>query len=126
MTRWPAIAVIAAWIAVVPSAAPAQSYPELAAARRAGQVGERYDGYLGYASTPSRQVQRQVAAINIRRRSLYVDLAQRRRVTPEVAGLATGCELLTMVPAGEAYMLQDGIWRRRALGQSIPRPSYCG
>lgn len=126
MSRWPALAVVVASIALVPSAAPAQNYTELAAARRAGQVGERFDGYLGYASTPSRQVQRQVAAINIRRRSLYVDLAQRRRVTPEVAGLATGCELLTMVPAGEVYMLQDGIWRRRALGQSIPRPSYCG
>jgi uncharacterized protein len=119
------------WLALaasvlVPGAVSAQSYPELAAARRAGQVGERYDGYLGYASTPSRQVQRQVGAINIRRRSLYVGLAQRRRVTPEVAGLATGCELLGRVAVGEVYMLQDGVWRRRARGQSVPRPTYCG
>jgi uncharacterized protein YdbL (DUF1318 family) len=119
------------WLALaaavlVPGAVSAQSYPELAAARRAGQVGERYDGYLGYASTPSRQVQRQVGAINIRRRSLYVGLAQRRRVTPEVAGLATGCELLGRVAVGEVYMLQDGVWRRRAPGQSVPRPNYCG
>jgi uncharacterized protein len=119
------------WLALaaavlVPGAVSAQSYPELVAARRAGQVGERYDGYLGYASTPSRQVQRQVGAINIRRRSLYVGLAQRRRVTPEVAGLATGCELLGRVAVGEVYMLQDGVWRRRAPGQSVPRPSYCG
>jgi uncharacterized protein len=119
------------WLALaaavlVPGAVSAQSYPELAAARRGGQVGERYDGYLGYASTPSRQVQRQVGAINIRRRSLYVGLAQRRRVTPEVAGLATGCELLGRVAVGEVYMLQDGVWRRRAPGQSVPRPTYCG
>jgi uncharacterized protein YdbL (DUF1318 family) len=119
------------WLALaasvlVPGAVSAQSYPELAAARRAGQVGDRYDGYLGYASTPSRQVQRQVGAINIRRRSLYVGLAQRRRVTPEVAGLATGCELLGRVAVGEVYMLQDGVWRRRAPGQSVPRPTYCG
>jgi uncharacterized protein YdbL (DUF1318 family) len=111
---------------LMPGAVSAQSYPELAEARRAGQVGERFDGYLGYASTPSRQVQRQVAAINIRRRSLYVGLAQRKRVTPEVAGFATGCELLSMIPVGEVYMLQDGIWRRRAPGQAVPRPSYCG
>ena len=119
------------WLALaaavlVPGAVSAQSYPELAAARRGGQVGERYDGYLGYASTPSRQVQRQVGAINLRRRSLYVGLAQRRRVTPEVAGLATGCELLGRVAVGEVYMLQDGVWRRRAPGQSVPRPTYCG
>jgi uncharacterized protein YdbL (DUF1318 family) len=106
--------------------ASAQSYPELAAARRAGQVGERYDGYIGYASTPSPRVQRQVAAVNIRRRSLYVGLAQRRQVTPEVAGLATGCELLGRIAVGEVYMLQDGVWRRRAPGQAIPRPTYCG
>ena len=118
------------WLALaaallLPGTASAQSYPELAAARRAGQVGERYDGYLGYASTPSPLVQRQIAATNIRRRSLYVGLAQRRRVTPEVAGLATGCELLGMVGVGEVYMLQDGVWRRRGPGQAIPRPSYC-
>ena len=122
MRLWLALAVAL----VLPTAAAAQNYPELAAARRAGQVGERYDGYLGYASTPSPQVQRQVGAINIRRRSLYVGLAQRRRVTPEVAGLATGCELLGRVAVGEVYMLQDGVWRRRAPGQAVPRPTYCG
>ena len=121
MRLWPALAAAL----LLPGTASAQSYPELAAARRAGQVGERFDGYLGYASTPSPVVQRQVAATNIRRRSLYVGLAQRRRVTPEVAGLATGCELLGMVGVGEVYMLQDGVWRRRGPGQAIPRPSYC-
>jgi len=111
---------------LVPGPVWAQSYPELAAARRAGQVGERFDGYLGYASTPSPTVQRQVAATNIRRRSLYVGLAQRKHVTPEVAGFATGCELLGMVAVGESYMLQDGTWRRRGPGQAIARPNYCG
>jgi uncharacterized protein len=110
---------------LVPGSASAQNYPELAAARRAGLVGERYDGYLGYASTPSTLVRRQVAATNIRRRSLYVGLAQRRRVTPEVAGMATGCELLSMIAVGEIYMLQDGTWRRRGPGDTITRPSYC-
>jgi uncharacterized protein YdbL (DUF1318 family) len=122
MRLWLALAVAV----IMPTAATAQTYPELAAARRAGQVGERFDGYLGYASTPSRLVQRQVSATNIRRRSLYVGLAQRKRVTPEAAGFATGCELLSMISVGESYMLQDGIWRRRAPGQAVPRPSYCG
>ena len=121
----PIVLAVAALV-LAPSAASAQSYPELTAARRAGQVGERFDGYLGYASTPSRVVQRQVQATNIRRRSLYVALAQRKRVTPEAAGFATGCELLGMIAVGEAYMLQDGVWRRRGPGQTIPRPNYCG
>ena len=111
---------------LIPGAVSAQSYPELAAARRAGQIGERFDGYLGVAAPTTALVQRQVAATNIRRRSLYVGLAERRRVTPEVAGMATGCELLSMIAVGEVYMLQDGRWRRHAAGETIARPSYCG
>jgi uncharacterized protein YdbL (DUF1318 family) len=126
MKHWLALFAIAASATAIPAAAPAQAYAELAAARRAGQVGERYDGYLGMATAASPSVQRQVSAINIRRRSLYVDLARRRGVTPQVAGYATGCELLTRVPVGEAYMLQDGVWRRRQVGQVITQPSYCG
>jgi uncharacterized protein len=126
MKRWAVLFAIAASAGAIPAAAPSQAYGELAAARRAGQVGERYDGYLGMATAASPAVQRQVSAINIRRRSLYVDLATRRGVTPQVAGLATGCELLTRVPVGEVYMLQDGVWRRLQVGQVIAQPSYCG
>lgn len=126
MKHWAGLVAIAVSVAAIPAAAPSQVYGELAAARRAGQVGERYDGYLGLTTAASPAVQRQVSAINIRRRSLYVDLARRRGVTPQVAGYATGCELLTRVPVGEAYMLQDGVWRRRQVGQVIAQPSYCG
>jgi uncharacterized protein len=121
---WSALLAIAAASAALPSVAPAQD-AGLDAARRAGQVGERYDGYLGYASTPSSSVQRQVQAINIRRRSLYVDMGRRRNVTPEVAGIATGCELLKRLAVGESYMLSDRTWHRRAAGQPVPTPSYC-
>jgi uncharacterized protein len=89
-------------------------------------VGERFDGYLGYAVTPPASVQRQVQAINIRRRSLYSGLASRRGVTPEVAGIATGCELLARTQIGEVFMLRDGVWRRRQANEAAPRPDYCG
>ena len=125
MKPWFALLLICA--AAFPVAGPASAQGEgLDAARRSGQVGERYDGYLGYASTPTAAVQRQVQAINIRRRALYVDLGRRRNVTPEVAGIATGCQLLKRVAVGESYMLSDGAWRRRAAGEAVPRPSYCG
>ena len=124
--RWTMLLTAGALAAALPAAAPSQGTADLAAARRAGQVGERYDGYLGYAAASTPAVQRQVSAINIRRRSLYVDLARRRGVTPQVAGLATGCELLTRVRVGEVYLLQDGVWRRRQQGQVIAQPSYCG
>jgi len=108
------------------SPASAQMGGDLASALRSGQVGERYDGYLGYASTPPASVQRQVSAINIQRRSLYTSLASRRRVLPSDVAIATGCELLGRVGVGGSYMLQDGQWRRRGAGQAAPRPDYCG
>ena len=122
----PALLAIMASAMLVPASAPAQTGEGLSLARRAGQVGERFDGYLGYAVSPPASVQRQVQAINIRRRSLYVDLAGRRGVTPEVAGIATGCELLARTQVGEVFMLKDGVWRRRQASQAAPRPDYCG
>ena len=98
---------------------------DLSAALRSGQVGERFDGYLGIASPPTPSVQRQVSAINIQRRSLYTSLASRRRVLPSDVGIATGCELMGRVGVGQSYMLQDGAWRRRSAGQSAPQPDYC-
>jgi len=116
------LVLIGAMLAAAPAAG--QS-PGLASAIGAGQVGERFDGYMGFVNVPSGEVRRQVAAINLRRRNLYIELAARRNVTPEAVGIATACELLGRVGIGEAYMLKDGAWRRRAAGQPAPVPDYC-
>ena len=99
--------------------------PAVDAARQAGQVGERYDGYMGFIGTPSAVVRSQVGAINIRRRALYSNLAASRRVAPHEVGIAAGCQLLARVQAGQAYMLADGQWRLRLAGQPAPVPQYC-
>ena len=124
MPRWRAS--LAAALALTSAVAAAQSSSGVVDARRAGIVGERYDGFMGFAVTPSPAVRRHVLAINIKRRSLYTDLATRRGVTREVAGIAAGCELLSRVQVGEVYLLSDGIWRRRAPGEAPPRPQQCG
>jgi uncharacterized protein YdbL (DUF1318 family) len=93
---------------------------------QAGQVGERYDGYMGFVTAPSAEVRRQVQAINLRRRNLYLELAGRRNVTAQVVGVATGCQLLRELSPGEAYLLADGVWRRWAPGQPAPVPDHCG
>jgi uncharacterized protein YdbL (DUF1318 family) len=116
------VLIAACALGAVPSAA--QS-PVLTQAIQGGQVGERYDGYMAAAGSVSAEVQRQVSAINIRRRNLYIGLASRRNVTPEVVGLATACQLFSELAAGEAYMLNDRVWRRHAAGQPVPLPDYC-
>jgi uncharacterized protein len=117
----------AAGLALTAPAA-AQSWQTLAQARSAGQVGERFDGYLGYAS-PSVAIpgaaRSQTEAVNIRRRALYTGLAQRRGVSPGEIGITAGCTLLGRVAVGEAYLLSDGVWRRRGPGQRAPVPDYC-
>jgi len=118
----------AAGLALVPVSVPAsaQSNSAIADARRAGTVGERYDGYIGYLAAAPETVRRQVGATNIRRRSLYTGLASRRNASVQEVGIAAGCELLRRVAVGEIYMLNDGAWRRRSPGQPEPVPSYCG
>ena len=90
-----------------------------------GQAGERYDGYMATVGAPSPELKRQVSAINIRRRNLYIELSTRRNVSPELVGMATACQLFSEIAVGEAYMLNDRVWRRRAPGQSVPLPDYC-
>jgi len=112
-------------VALALGAPVAAQSPLLAQAIHAGQVGERYDGYMGVAGAAPPQVQRQVRAINIQRRNLYIQLAQRRNVSPDLVGMATGCQLLSDLGTGEAYMMADGVWRHRSDHQSIPLPDYC-
>ena len=113
-------------IALVLAGAPAAAQPaSIGDAILAGQAGERFDGYMGVAGPASAAVERQVRAINIRRRNLYIGLAARRNATPQLVGMATGCQLLRGLAPGEAYMLSDGVWRHRAVGQPVPLPDYC-
>jgi hypothetical protein len=114
---------VAAALAV--SAPVAAQSPLVAQAIQAGQVGERYDGYMGATGSLPPAVERQVRAINIQRRNLYIQLSQRRNVSPDLVAMATACQLLSNLPAGEAYMMADGVWRHRGAGRAIPLPDYC-
>ena len=108
----------------VATGAPAQS-PIVDQARAQGLAGERYDGYMGVAGPASSALRSAIGAINIQRRSPYSDLAARKGASPQEVALAAGCQLLARVAVGQAYLLSDGKWRRRAPGAPAPVPSYC-
>ncbi len=91
-----------------------------------GLTGEREDGYLGALPTASADVRRRVAAINLKRRSLYSNLAARKGVSPQEVGLTAACTTLARVGVGELYFTSAGGWQRRSAGQAAPRPAYCG
>ena len=104
----------------------AQESISIMQARGAGLIGERFDGYLGFVTTPSEALRRQVNSINIRRRALYADLARRKGVSTEEVGITATCTLFARIPVGGYYLTSDRGWLRRGAGQAAPRPSYCG
>lgn len=108
-----------------PASVPAQDPAAIVAAKRAGQIGERYDGYIGYVGVPSAALRREVDAINIRRRSLYSGLATRKGVSPQEVGITAACSLFRRINVGEYYMSGQGGWQRYAVGRN-PVPDYCG
>lgn len=122
MTRFLIIAASA--FMLVPASASGQT-PAVDSARAAGVVGERFDGYLGFAAEPSAAVRSQTGAINIKRRALYAKLAAAKGATVQDVGITAGCTLLERVPVGGAYMLADGVWRRRGPREGPALPSYC-
>ena len=104
----------------------AQESASIVQARGAGVIGERFDGYLGFVTTPSEALRRQVNSINIRRRALYANLARQKGVTTEEVGITATCTLFMRIPVGGYYLTSDRGWLRRGAGQAAPRPAYCG
>lgn len=96
----------------------------VSAAMAAGSVGEQADGYLGIRGSVSAGIRDEVDAINIKRRAKYTGLAQTKGVTIKEVAAATGCETLSRVAQGRAYLLPDGTWRVKE-ASAIALPGYC-
>lgn len=96
--------------------------PVYAAARAAGQVGEKMDGYLGYPSTPSTDVRRMAEDINIKRKAVYAEKAQAASATVEEYALTAGCLAIARTTPGEKYMAPDGSWQTRTSAPPLRDP----
>jgi uncharacterized protein len=94
-------------------AAQAQRDPAYAAARAAGQVGEKMDGYLGFVTPPSASLRALVEDLNIKRRALYSERAQAANATVEEFAFTSGCRLIAQTAPGEKYEAPDGSWQTR-------------
>lgn len=93
--------------------AQAQRDPAYEAARSAGQVGERMDGYLGIVGAETPQLRRMVSDINIKRRALYAERAQASRATLEEYAFTAGCIAIARTQPGEKYQAPGGQWKTR-------------
>ncbi|MBR0553664.1 YdbL family protein [Stakelama marina] len=96
--------------------AQAQRSPEYAAARKAGTVGERPDGYLGIVGSATPELRKLVNDINIQRRAVYTQAAQAQNTTLEQAAFVGGCKAIQRTSPGEKYMTPSGQWTTRGSG----------
>ena len=102
----------------------AQRDPAYQAARSAGQVGEKPDGYLGVVGGQPATVQSMVSDLNIRRRENYAQKAQEQGVTLQEYAMTQGCVLIARTQAGEKYQAPDGSWQTRGSGPPV-RDARC-
>jgi len=96
--------------------AQAQRDPAYQAARAAGQVGEKPDGYLGVVGSQPAAVESLASDINIRRRENYAQKAQEQGVTLQEYAVTQGCILISRTGQGEKYQAPDGSWQTRGAG----------
>lgn len=106
------------------TAAYAQRDPAYDAARSAGRVGEKMDGYLGIVGAGTGDLQRIVNDINIKRRAVYAQKAQSANATLEEYALTAGCLAIARTSPGEKYQAPDGTWQTRGPGAPM-RDSRC-
>jgi uncharacterized protein YdbL (DUF1318 family) len=91
----------------------AQRDPAYAAARAAGQVGEKTDGYLGLVGGANAELRALVDDLNIKRRANYTDRARAQSATVEEYAFTQGCILIARTAPGEKYQGPSGAWQTR-------------
>ncbi|MET1754591.1 YdbL family protein [Novosphingobium sp. RD2P27] len=117
LRRWSILAGAAALAATgVASPVWAQRDPAYAAARAAGQIGEKPDGYLGVVGGASPDVRALVDKINIQRRANYTQRASAQNATVEEYAFTQGCILIQRTAPGEKYQAPGGGWQTRGSG----------
>ena len=126
INRKPALVMAAAALALSGLATPAvaQRDPAYGAARAAGQIGEKMDGYIGIVGAESAELRRIVNDINIKRRAVYSEKAQSANATLEEYAFAAGCQAILKTAAGEKYQGPNGSWQTRGAGAPL-RDSRC-
>lgn len=109
-----ALTALAALAVAAPAAA--QRDPAYEAARAAGTVGERTDGYLAVVGSGDAALRKLVDDINIRRRAIYARRAQAENATLEEYSFTAGCLTIARTRPGEKYQAPDGSWQTRGNG----------
>ncbi|WEK47299.1 MAG: YdbL family protein [Candidatus Andeanibacterium colombiense] len=100
-------------LGLVAAPALAQRDPAYQAARTAGEVGEKMDGYLGIVAGATPALTKMVNDINIQRKAVYTKGASASGVTVEDFAFGSGCKNIRDTAVGEKYQAPGGAWQTR-------------
>lgn len=106
-------AVIAAGALIATAAGAVDQNGPIDTAMAAGTVGEQADGYLGFVRSPTTaqtDLQRRVNEVNIRRRSVYIQVARDTNETLDRTALMQAFRQITKTPAGEYFQDTADTW----------------
>ena len=79
----------------------------------AGRIGERIDGYLAAVGNVSDAERRAMNEINIGRKSVYTNLAEKKGVSVEVIGRLSGEKQIAKAAPGAMIMDDSGQWKKK-------------
>ena len=96
------------------AAAPSAQAEDLDAAKAAGWVGERPDGYLGVVSpsTPA-AVKQLVDGVNAKRKAKYSEIAKQNGTAVDAVAALAGAKLIERTPPGQYVMGVDVRWVKK-------------
>ena len=100
---------VAAALVLVPTVAGSQS---LGAARTAGTVGERFDGFVE-ARSSSAAIRKMVADVNSQRAALYKQRAREQNVPAAQVGQVYATKIYNKLPPGAWFRDSSGKWKRK-------------
>jgi hypothetical protein len=105
-----ALAAVALLIVVAPNA----WAEDLAAARAAGQVGERPDGFVGvvHDDAPA-AIKKLVADVNAQRKLKYAEIAKQNGTSVDAVAALAGAKLIERTPPGQYVLGVDVRWQKK-------------
>lgn len=83
------------------------------AAKAAGLIGEKPDGYVGIVGNGTPELRRMVDDTNIKRKAVYAEKAKAERATVEEYAFTSGCLLIAKTLPGMKYQTPGGVWKTR-------------
>ena len=112
--RFSSIVAAAVLVLLGAAAALAQQGQILDGPRRAGTIGERFDGYA-VVRNPAEAVTLAplVGSVNAERRKIYTERAHAEKVPVDQIGRVYAAEIYRSAPAGTWFLKEDGQWIRK-------------